>query len=272
MVLVLVLIAQDQVVGHGHVQDQAAGLAVLGDKADAALFALGDGQLGDVLAVQQDAAGGGADDPGHQLGDLLLSAVVDAGQAEDLSLADLEADVVEPVPVGDMVELQHDLVPDMGIVPPLQHQVAPHHQAGDLLRRGVESLYRIHHLAGAQHGDAVAEGHDLLELVGDDDDGLPQLLQALEHLPQLVDLLGRQNGGGLIQNDDVGLAVERLCDLHPLLHPQGDVPDLLPDRQGKAVPVGELLDLVVHLAAVDHGPCPGLRPQDHVLRHGQAGD
>ena len=55
---------------------------------------------------------------------------------------------------------------------------------------------------------------------------MPCPRQAADDLEQLLRLLRRQHGGRLVEDQDVGAAVERLQDLHPLLLADGDVLDL----------------------------------------------
>ena len=69
----------------------------------------------------------------------------------------------------------------------------------------------------------VCHSHDLVELVGDEEDGLPLLGKAPHDLHELVDLLGGQHGGGLVEDQNLIVPVEHLQDLGSLLHTNGDV-------------------------------------------------
>ena len=51
--------------------------------------------------------------------------------------------------------------------------------------------------------------------------GLAQLPQAAQHIKQCVGLLRRQQGGGLVENQNVRLAIQQLDDLHSLALPNG---------------------------------------------------
>ena len=82
-------------------------------------------------------------------------------------------------------------------------------------------------LALAQNGHPVGDGHDLVELVGDDDDGFAVGLHVAQDIKEPVGLLGGEDGGGLVQNQDVRAPVEDLDDLHRLLFRDGHVVDLL---------------------------------------------
>ena len=82
-----------------------------------------------------------------------------------------------------------------------------------------------HHLAAAHDRDAVGDGHDLAQLVGDEDDGLALVAQRAEDAEQVIGLVRRQHAGGLVEDQDVGAAVERLEDLDALLQADGQVAD-----------------------------------------------
>ena len=73
-----------------------------------------------------------------------------------------------------------------------------------------------HPPAAAQHDDAVAQGQDLGQLVGDEDQAHAALGQAAQDAEQLLDLGRGEHGRGLVQDQDAGVAVEHLQDLDPL--------------------------------------------------------
>ena len=52
----------------------------------------------------------------------------------------------------------------------------------------------------ADHGDRVGDLADLVELVRDEDDGQALALELGEVAEQLVDLLGHEDGGGLVED------------------------------------------------------------------------
>ena len=71
----------------------------------------------------------------------------------------------------------------------------------------------------------VGDRHDLAQLVGDEDDGLALVAQRAEDAEQMIGLVGRQHAGGLVEDQDVGAAVQRLEDLDALLQADGQVAD-----------------------------------------------
>src|SRR3989304_3333356 len=72
------------------------------------------------------------------------------------------------------------------------------------------------HPAVPQDGDLVGDRQHFLQLVGDEDDGNTLLHQRAHDLEEVFRLLGGQDCGGLVQDQDVRLAVEGLDDFYPL--------------------------------------------------------
>ena len=77
----------------------------------------------------------------------------------------------------------------------------------------------------------------------------PSALQRIDDLEELARLLRREHRRGLVQDEDLGTPVERLEDLHPLLHADADRLDAGtgPDREPEAL--GEFADPGLGLAA-----------------------
>ena len=94
-----------------------------------------------------------------------------------------------------------------------------------VVRRVGEDVFRradLHDAAVAHHGDAIAEEHGLVEVVGDEDDGLLQLLLQFEQLLLHLATDKRvERAERLIHEQDVGVGRERPGDAHALLHPAG---------------------------------------------------
>ena len=138
---------------------------------------------------------------GNGLQQLLLAGPGDAGHAQDFAAQGGEGHVVQlfhalAVQDGEALDLQpfHGcFVP--GAVDVQGDRVAHHH-----VRKGLGARLAGFHgsdvLALPEDGDLVGEGHDLVELVGDDDDGFPVGLHGPEHLEELIRLLGGEDGGG----------------------------------------------------------------------------
>ena len=111
--------------------------------------------------------------------------------------------------------------------------VAHHHVRQGLLV-GILGGHVADVFALAQHRHPVGDLQHLVELVGDDDEGLSVRLHVAHDGEELVGLLRGQHGGGLVQNQDVGAAVEDLDDLHRLLLGDGHLVDLSGSGQSQS--------------------------------------
>ena len=75
---------------------------------------------------------------------------------------------------------------------------------------------------------------------------------------QLIDLLRREHGGGLVEDQDLVVAVEHLQDLHALLHADGDVFDLGVQVDLQAVLLRQGLHLFAGLLLLQEAQLRGL--------------
>ncbi len=92
----------------------------------------------------------------------------------------------------------------------------------------------------------------------------------MHDLDEAVDLLGRENRGGLVQDQDVGTTVERLQDLDALLHADRDVLDLGIGVDLEAVLLDDLADLLTCLFHVEDARRTAHFAAEHdVLGHGE---
>ena len=170
----------------------------------------------------------------HQLG---LPVALHAGHGQDLARADLErrARRRPPGPVRRPrprpVHLEHRLAGAGRASVDHQLHVVAHHQGGQALLVGLGRRGVAHHPSEAQHRDAVGEPHDLAQLVGDEDDRLAGVGEGPHHLLELGDLGGGEHGGGLVEDEAIGVAVEGLEDLGALLHARPAGPR--PGRRGR---------------------------------------
>ena len=103
-------------------------------------------------------------------------------------------------------------------------------------------------MAGGDHRHAVGQELRLVHVVGREQHGLPQLGQALHHLPGLPAGRGIEAGGRLVEEEQLGVADEGHPDVEaPLLaaregrdagvafRPEADEVDDLPRRPGVGV-------------------------------------
>ena len=123
-----------------------------------------------------------------------------------------------------------------------------------------------HRGAAPDHGDLVGDREHLVELVGDEDDREALLLELAQVAEQLVDLLRDEDRGRLVEDDDLGAAVEHLEDLDPLPGADAELLDQPVRLDAEAVGVGDPLDLGPGVAADAVQP---LGAEDDVLEHGE---
>ena len=97
-------------------------------------------------------------------------------------------------------------------------QIMPDHHLRDRFGLRVANVHRADDFAAPQHGSALADRHDLAQLVRDQDRGAPLFDQPPQHAEQVFDFLRRQDRRRLIEDQQPGVAVEQLEDLDALLH------------------------------------------------------
>src|SRR5712691_4149780 len=91
----LVVLGQDEVVLDREGQHQPEAMAVAGDERHPVLLEIPRTGSGDVVTAEGDAAARRLAEAGERLDELLLAVARDAGDAEDLARADLEADALD---------------------------------------------------------------------------------------------------------------------------------------------------------------------------------
>ena len=169
-------------------------------------------------------------DAGEGLEQLRLAVARDAGDAHDLASPHREADALdalhaEPVLDDEVGDLEDRVAGTGRRLVDAQADPAADHQLGELLRRGLGGGQGRDDPALAHHGHHVRDLADLAELVGDEDDGLALAPERAEDAEEVVRLLGREDGGRLVEDEDVGAAVERLQDLDALALADAEVAD-----------------------------------------------
>jgi hypothetical protein len=263
---------EHQVVGDGERLDHAVLVAVLGHVAHAPLVDLAGVQTGDVLTVELDGAGLLGPHAGDGLDQLALAVALHARHAEDLARPHVEGQAlhrgVTPV-VG-----HHQVTdPQLGLggrgrrLLDVEQDLAAHHQRRQRRRGGLAGIGRADHLAPADHRDPVGDRQHLAQLVGDEDDRLALVGEALDHLEELVDLAGRQDGRGLVEDQDRRVAEQGLEQLDPLLLAHRQVGDAGVGVDGEAEAGAQLADASPSGVQVEQRAPPQLLAEDHVLGH-----
>ena len=251
---------------------------VLGDVAHAHETALADGGVGDVLALERDPAARGGLQPGQGVDELGLAVAVDARDADDLARADLEGDVLDGAVLmdlgGDRQVLDGQNLA-AGVQWALFHveiDIAADHHGRKLLRGGVRSLDGADAFALAQDRNAVRDLHDLVELMGDEEDALALGREVLHDLHELFDLLRGQDRRRLVEDEDLVVAVEHFEDLGALLHADGDILDNGVGVDVQAVFFRQVDDLFPRLLLLQEAHFVRLDAEDDVVEDGEAFD
>ena len=159
-----------------------------------------------------------------------------------------------------------------GLLVDAQQHLAADHQLGQLLGAGLGGLDGRGHLAAAHDADGVGDLHDLAQLVGDQDDRLALAAQAVEDAEQVVGLGRGQHARRLVEDQDVGVAVERLEDLDPLLHADADVLDQRVGIDAELVFLAEFVQELARLGERGAQEAAVLGAQHDVFQHGEVLD
>ena len=106
--------------------------------------------------------------------------------------------------------------------------------------------------------------------MGDEQNGFAFCPEGAHDVHQLVNFLGCQHGGGLVEDQNIVIPVEHLEDLHPLLHTHGDVlhPGIRVNLQ--AVALRQLQHPLAGIGPVDHQAFSRFRTQDDIVQHREA--
>ena len=156
---------------------------------------------------------------------LLRTRADEAGEAEDLALAQREGDGVEALCERQVLHLQDRLAGRDGGLRIKLADIAVDHQRADRGRRGLGDGQGRDVAAVSQHRDRVAEIDDLAEIVRDVEDGDALGGEAADELEEKVRLAPDERGGRLVEDQHLGICDERAGDLHDLLFRRRKVGD-----------------------------------------------
>ena len=246
-------------------------VAVLRNVAHAQQRPLPDGGAGDVLAAERDLAGLQGLQARQAVDQLRLAVAVNTGNADNLSRPDRKGDILHSIVVmelgghGHTLHHQDGILGLGGLLVDCELHVPAHHHAGQLFTAGLGDVHRADVFALPQDRAAVRHGHDLIQLVGDEQDGFALCRQVLHDLHQLVDLLRRQHSGGLVEDQDLIVPVEHLQDLRALLHAHGDILHQCVRVHLQAVLLRQGQDLLPGLLLLQEAVLAGFHAQDDVV-------
>ena len=230
---------------------------------------------GQLVALEPDGPGLRRAEPGQRVRQLALPVPRDAGQPQDLAGPEFEGEAVhgQVAPVAADAQALHHEHRSTRLAAPLVAgllHLAPGHERGQVGGGLLPGVAAEDHRPAPEDGDAMREGLHLGQLVADEDDGEVGR-HALQPLQEIVGLLGRERGGGLVQHQQPGAQAERLHQLDPLLLAHRELPD-------RGVGIGRELVALRHLGHAAPGagqvepPAAPERaqPECDVLGHGHA--
>ncbi len=144
------------------------------------------------------------------------------GDADDLAGSHGERHVVDhrdaaPVAHRQTLDLQKRDAGRRRLLVDPQEDAASDHQLGEFAGAGLARRPCRDDFAAAHDGHVVGDVEDLAQLVGDEDDRLALGPQLAEDGEELVGLGGCQHTRWLVEDQDLGAAIERLENFHPLL-------------------------------------------------------
>ena len=251
-------------------------VAILRDVAHAVQRAPANRRAGDILPIQVDFAADERFQARQTVHELRLTVAINARKADDFARAHLQRHIFDRVVLvhmgrdGHVFYLQHDLAGLRRFLLDVEVDVAPDHHRGQFLRRGVLRVHRADVLALAQHRAAVGNRHNLRQLMGDEEDRLALCCQIAHNLHQFVNLLRRQDGGRLVENQDFVVAVEHFEDFRALLHPNGDILHLRVGVDVQPVTLGQRQHLLPRLFLLQETEFRRFNAQNDVVQHGEA--
>ena len=164
----------------------------------------------------------------HGVDEFILPVALDAGNADDLAAADVEAHTLD--------SLVSAIVPDMDVVTRecdgshlhldlwnLEDDVAADHHASQFLFVCVLLVDDALQFPATQDRDTVSDLHDLFQLVTDEQDRLSLCLQLAHGHKQVDGFLRGEDGRWLIEDEDLRPPSQYFEDLDTLLDADGQV-------------------------------------------------
>ena len=125
--------------------------------------------------------------------------------------------------------------------------------------------------AVAQHRDLVADLHDLVELVRDEDESAVVGGELTKRDEEVIDLGRREHRGRLIEDEELGVAVQGLEDLGALSLADRELPDVGVGVDVQSVALRHFGQALAHRSHVGHAASP-TESEGDVLGDRQGGD
>ena len=209
-----------QVVAHRHGQHQPFVLAILGDERHSHSVGLCHAGAAHLHRLPADLDRAGSADNGaeERKEQLLLALPIKAAESDDFARTDLEVDSVEPAGPRQVPNFEdRGGVSSLGCARRKDAAVlTSDHQLDDRVVRFRPCGKGFDVAPVAEHRAVVGKLGDLMHAMRNVDDRHPVLSQLLEHGENLLDVGGGQRRGRLVEDQDLGVAGERLGDLDHL--------------------------------------------------------
>ena len=145
----------------------------------------------------------------------------------------VEPDAALLGPHGDAIERQQH-VAGLARLAPALGDLAPDHQGGEGAPVGLRDRQVCDLPPGRSTATRSAIASTSPSLCEMKTIARPPPAESAQHREEAVDLLRRQHGGRLVEDEDAGVAVEHLQDLDPLLLADGEPRDAGVERDGEA--------------------------------------
>ena len=251
-------------------------VSILRNVAQSADRALADGRIRDVLALEGDFAAGQRFKAGESVDEFGLSVAIDTCDTDDLARANVEGDVVDSHlgaslgGDGHVLHLKDYFAGMRGSLVNLEADITAYHHAAQFFLSGVLDIDCADIFAAAKNGAAVRDSHDLIELVGDEQDRLAFCRKVLHDHHEIVDLGGGQHGGGLVEDEDLVVSVEHLEDLCALLHTDSDILYFGIEVDLEAVFLRQFSHFPASFILLQDAVFGGLSAEDDVVENGEA--
>ena len=251
----LVVIAEDGALARHERDDEAHAMAVLGHVGQAEAPQASRGarfRVDEAVGFQSDLPRFHRPDPRERFEQLRLPVAGDPRHSHDLATPHREADAFDALHPERVLDhepghLEHRVARPSGTPVDVQAHRAAHHQLGELLGRRPGGGKRGDDSPLPHHGDDVGDLEDLAQLVRDQQNGLALAAERREDPEEMVGLLGRQDGGRLVEDQEIRAPIERLQDLDALP---------LADAEIRDTRVGVDLEVVFAPKTLELGACP----------------
>ncbi len=232
---------------------------------------------GGVLALEFGGAGVGVVEAEEQAGDLGAAGAEQAGEAEDLAATDVEVERLDGEAAAVAAHGEEGLAGGGGgvlaVVERLHLGEGAAHHVGDELEAGqLGGGVFADEFAVAQDGDAVGEGVNLVEKMGDEDDGEALVAQAAHDGEELLDLALVEGGGGLVEDEHARVDVGGAGDGDELLDGDGAVGERAIDVEVEAEAGEGGAGAHAGVVPADEAQAGALAAEADVFRDGEVGD